>query len=669
MRKFISILLSCLIIISVFCAAGASAQSNKVYYLFGYINGADYACESDFENMGEYRFENGELEARFDVMSYVAVKEENNANWYMTDGWMGDVKSARLYNTNITAENSNKLKVPAGVTVKFKLEENGDDTLTLSYTVDGDENYPIRAELWDYVNIYIKEIISSTGNYYTEETEKPFLQALKAANEALDNQNATDEELVSAYNNLKTAEKNLKKQDLDYWKAKLSTLTSEYSVDFENIDLQYEIYTKESFDKYLAAYRSANSSLGDSELFWFDLSEKYYTLKNARNALVRLDGTDNPNPDKKLYLTDEFKTLLSAYGKEIGIGADVMDESGVPASRTIDGKEVVEYRGLRIFNTSDNFMVFGLSDMLCTVGEETIGEYRFNNPLFCGTEKNKSGLCVYYNGKIYSIKDAVDLKIETVEKLAEIIPFTEKGEKIYPTIAVSTSAETTAPIPTKPENRPTMPIIIIDTGSGRYEIADNPQVEVEGTTAASSTNKSTENEGEYLPVSEPTTEPAETNTTAPKEATESEWDGEFITTEPTSVSSTEPSETQTVTRTNTDKPAEPKEAKAITAKKSNPLKITSSIKIIKTKKLKKSKVTFKALDVKNAQGKVTYKLNKNGSTAKLFKKAKINSNGVITIKKGKLKKGIYKLRVSVTAKGNKLYKSAKKHLTIRIKIK
>ena len=33
------------------------------YYLVGYINGADYGCEADWENVGEYKFVNGSLTA------------------------------------------------------------------------------------------------------------------------------------------------------------------------------------------------------------------------------------------------------------------------------------------------------------------------------------------------------------------------------------------------------------------------------------------------------------------------------------------------------------------------------------------------------------------------------------------------------------------------------
>ena len=104
------------------------------YYLFGYINGADYACEGDYENLGVYKFVNGKLTATFDSDSYVGVKDGNNVNWYMTDGWQGtQTTSVTLYKTG-TLSNADKLFVPGGTEVTFTLTVNSDDTLTLSYT-------------------------------------------------------------------------------------------------------------------------------------------------------------------------------------------------------------------------------------------------------------------------------------------------------------------------------------------------------------------------------------------------------------------------------------------------------------------------------------------------------------------------------------------------------
>ena len=101
------------------------------FYLFGYIAFADYACEGDAANMGEYMFDaNGKLTAIFKQDSYVAVKSRDNANWYMTQSYSEDT-SAVFYNTNTGA--SEKLFVPGNVEITFTLTENADGSLTLSY--------------------------------------------------------------------------------------------------------------------------------------------------------------------------------------------------------------------------------------------------------------------------------------------------------------------------------------------------------------------------------------------------------------------------------------------------------------------------------------------------------------------------------------------------------
>ena len=145
------------------------------YYLFGYINGANYGCESDYANLGKYQFVNGKLTATFEQDSYVGVKTSDNASWYMTNGWQGEVNSAVLYHTDINA-NPDKLFVPGGVEVTFTLVNNGNDTLTLSYTTTGGKvpgecshSYTARVtEATCTSGGYITYVCSNCYDYYTE---------------------------------------------------------------------------------------------------------------------------------------------------------------------------------------------------------------------------------------------------------------------------------------------------------------------------------------------------------------------------------------------------------------------------------------------------------------------------------------------------------------------
>lgn len=117
----------------------AYVDSTKTFYLFGFIDGANYGCEEDSANLGQYVFDAaGSCTATFLQDSYVAVKAVDKTTealtWYMTDTWQGtDVNSAILYNTDTLGENANKLFIPGGIRVCFTVITNGDGTLKLSY--------------------------------------------------------------------------------------------------------------------------------------------------------------------------------------------------------------------------------------------------------------------------------------------------------------------------------------------------------------------------------------------------------------------------------------------------------------------------------------------------------------------------------------------------------
>ena len=139
-----------------FCTGcGVAAPQPGDYYLFGYINGEDYAYGEDEENLGEYRFVDGKLTASFTRDSYVAVKDA--ANWYMFRSYCKNT-TGTLYNTS-TGVNE-KMFVPGGVTLHFTLVENADGSLTLSYTEGGKPEvqkqtlYFTAPEGWSGVNFY-----------------------------------------------------------------------------------------------------------------------------------------------------------------------------------------------------------------------------------------------------------------------------------------------------------------------------------------------------------------------------------------------------------------------------------------------------------------------------------------------------------------------------------
>ena len=99
----------------------------KEYCLVGYINGADYGCNDDYQNVGEYIFVDGKLTATFTADSYIFVKTTDNANWYLTEAYTEDTTAT------FVAGASEKMKVPAGVEITFTLVENENGSVTVSY--------------------------------------------------------------------------------------------------------------------------------------------------------------------------------------------------------------------------------------------------------------------------------------------------------------------------------------------------------------------------------------------------------------------------------------------------------------------------------------------------------------------------------------------------------
>ncbi|MBR1731376.1 MAG: leucine-rich repeat protein [Ruminococcus sp.] len=100
------------------------------------------------------------------------------------------------------------------------------------------------------------------------------------------------------------------------------------------------------------------------------------------------------------------------------------------------------------------------------------------------------------------------------------------------------------------------------------------------------------------------------------------------------------------------------------AKKANTMTIKAKKTLtVKKAKVKKAKQALKAFTVKNAKGKVVYK--KISGSKKLSVQS---TKGKIVIKKG-TKKGTYKIKVKITAKGNSAYKAKSINKTVTVKVK
>ena len=110
----------------------------------------------------------------------------------------------------------------------------------------------------------------------------------------------------------------------------------------------------------------------------------------------------------------------------------------------------------------------------------------------------------------------------------------------------------------------------------------------------------------------------------------------------------------------------PKKSQSV--KKDNPAKVTVKKKTVKAKKLKSKARKLKALTIKNARGKISFKLIKSGTSRLLRKRLTINKKGEITIRKGRYKKAFYKIKVKIKVKGNSLFKPLSLTRLLRFKI-
>ena len=118
------------------------------------------------------------------------------------------------------------------------------------------------------------------------------------------------------------------------------------------------------------------------------------------------DPTGHCTPD--IRTSQQFMMHLAEYSNGIGLGYVSVNDINV------------------FYNDYVRTLVFGFSDNLCTVSEEDIDGYHFENWNFFPNQYNKTGYCVYSNGTIYSIADAVKDNVMSACELASIIPHSYK---------------------------------------------------------------------------------------------------------------------------------------------------------------------------------------------------------------------------------------------------
>lgn len=150
-------------------------------------------------------------------------------------------------------------------------------------------------------------------------------------------------------------------------------------------------------------------------------------------------ATETENQSKPYTQSQEFCDAINNYIINLGIGADY----GFTLDR--DGKYVnlftVDYINsenseVKVYDENADYVLFNIRGKNQTSQTILLGEYSFTTEYYFH-HTNKTGYCLYKDGKIYSINDAVDKGMIDVATLVEKLPNSTKVD----TSALSYSKE------------------------------------------------------------------------------------------------------------------------------------------------------------------------------------------------------------------------------------
>ncbi len=352
--------------------------------------------------------------------------------------------------------------------------------------------------------------------------------------------------------------------------------------------------------------------------------------------------------------TEEFVDALNAYVKETGLGKLFSAMLGKTGEYTYTTKTVKEDIFLMIKDSNPETALFAFNTLEPYEASEVIDGYQFINPAFLAPTEmsDKLGMCVYKDGKIYTLREAVEQGISTAEELAKLIPRSKKVDGVFK------SEEFINGLNEFIENNEVVRKYVFGNDKKQKLDAYNIESKIDlykeysDGTVVFSFVKNSSGVGSYEFMKEyGYTNVLFFGTDAyHKSGVFIYNDGKVL-----AIRSSVAPARESVTDVPTVSPKKD-------GKKANTMKVTVKTKTVKAKSLKNGKVTVSAVTVKNAEGKLCYK-KLSGS-----KKLTVTKNGKITVKKG-TKKGIHRIKIKITAKGNSRYLENSVTRTVKIKVK
>lgn len=222
-----------------------------------------------------------------------------------------------------------------------------------------------------------------------------------------------------------------------------------FTVDYINSENSEVKVYDENADYVLFNIRGKNQTsqtilLGDysftTDYYFHHTNKTGYCLYKDGKIYSISDAVDKGMIDvatlvEKLPNSTKVDTSGLSYSKEFCDAVNkYIDDSGLTSYYFFGGKSGFNVSDIHygntvtIYNETAEYIVFGIDGVMSVESKECIGNYEFNhNNMY--SAYNPCGYCVYKNGKVYSIKSAVDSKIIDVETLAKAIPDTTKIEE------------------------------------------------------------------------------------------------------------------------------------------------------------------------------------------------------------------------------------------------
>lgn len=477
--KRISVLLAILMIFSSFPMFSASANEyvspDNVTYLdtgFPTVGVEDWYAWTWNDNAGGRWVQGDEVSPGVYAFSYLdynvlfaRVDKTKKADWYNGSVYNQTedlVNHTADYFYVITAWNSSSSDKMQGKWEFVGPDKPPIDPTEVYYTVEPPTTDPVTEPSTDNAhdslyNTYqrIRDSIPVGGTPYTKESQQRFNTALRAAEDLLDDATATDtqlreaeQELIDAYNSLEYSTADRTKLWTAIEKLRPIIESGEYK-NYSNADELKEIYDyalpivyyepdQSVIDEWEAKIYAALQKAG---VITEPTTEPNYTEPSTTGYTEPTATTEDPTghcTEFDLPYSPDFAVALANYTNNL------MGES-------------LSVSDIDLFHYDQTTVVFGLSDNLCTEGHENIDGYHFENWNFFPHEANKTGYCVYYNGTIYNLPDAVKNNIMSASTLASIIPHSSKiDNSTTPTSSTATSESTFITEPTIPsETNPT----------------------------------------------------------------------------------------------------------------------------------------------------------------------------------------------------------------------